>query len=438
MVGADRDELLARLGAAREAEARLAAESQEVAGALTAAAEEVGTTRGRLEAAEADHDRCRGERDAATAAFASFAALGLLSHVPGVEVADDPATWTTSAALEHARAVGREAGDFPTDADAVRQRIEAAQNTVARRQQELQRELVAGIRLFARLDHDVVVYDVQYLGRTQRLGELVAELRDDVAERDARLRDDEQELLERFLTGELHEHLRSRIRDARELVDVMNDQLGRCPTTAGHRVRLRWEVAEDAPAGTGEAIDLLLRGRTLMTGEQRRDLRGFLHERLREAREGEAASSLFERISAAFDYRRWYAFTVEFRDAQSGTWRRLTRRSHGTGSGGEKAVMLHLPLFAAMAAHYHGSPHAPRLIVLDEVFAGIDRETRGQLMGLLVELDLDALLTSHEEWGFYAELDGISTYHLIRDTDVPGVLGEWFVWDGATRWEMAS
>ena len=38
-------------------------------------------------------------------------------------------------------------------------------------------------------------------------------------------------------------------------------------------------------------------------------------------------------------------------------------------------------------------------------------------MGLLRELDLDALLTSHEEWGFYAELDGLSTYHLVRDPE---------------------
>jgi hypothetical protein len=100
--------------------------------------------------------------------------------------------------------------------------------------------------------------------------------------------------------------------------------------------------------------------------------------------------------------------------------------------------MLHLPLFAAMAAHYAASPASPRLIVLDEVFAGIDRGTRGQLMALLVALDLDALLTSHEEWGFYTELDALSTYHLVRDPDIPGVHAEWFVWDGGTRWEMGS
>jgi hypothetical protein len=55
---------------------------------------------------------------------------------------------------------------------------------------------------------------------------------------------------------------------------------------------------------------------------------------------------------------------------------------------------------------------------------------RGQLMGLLAEFDLDFIMTSYEEWGFYAELDGLSTYHLSRDPAMPGVHAEWFVWNG--------
>jgi uncharacterized protein YPO0396 len=203
-------------------------------------------------------------------------------------------------------------------------------------------------------------------------------------------------------------------------------------------VRLDWRVDDDAPPGTTQAIDLLLRGAHLLSDDHRAALGSYLQQRLREARDGDVAASLSDRLAAAFDYRRWFAFTIQVKDGASSSWRRLTRQRHGTGSGGEKAVMLHLPLFAAMAAHYAGVPAAPRLIVLDEVFAGIDRGTRGQLMGLLVSLDLDAVLTSHDEWGFYGELDGLSTYHLVRDPDVPGVLAEWFVWDGATRWDMTT
>jgi Putative exonuclease SbcCD, C subunit len=130
------------------------------------------------------------------------------------------------------------------------------------------------------------------------------------------------------------------------------------------------------------------------------------------------------------DYRTWFSFDVEFQPAGEG-WKRLTRKAHGAGSGGQKAVLLHLPLFAAAAAFYASAvPTAPRLIVLDEAFAGIDRETRGRLMGLLAEFGLDFVMTSYEEWGFYEELDGLSTYHLSRERGMRGVHTDWFLWDG--------
>ena len=56
----------------------------------------------------------------------------------------------------------------------------------------------------------------------------------------------------------------------------------------------------------------------------------------------------------------------------------LTRKLHGALSGGEKAIALHLPLFAAVAAHYHAVPEAPRIILLDEVFVGVDTTNLGQ------------------------------------------------------------
>ena len=73
---------------------------------------------------------------------------------------------------------------------------------------------------------------------------------------------------------------------------------------------------------------------------------------------------------------------------------------------------------------------APRFILLDEAFAGIDRQTRGELMGLLADFDLDFVMTSFEEWGFYPQLDGLSTYHLAREKGMPGVYADWFVWNG--------
>ena len=91
--------------------------------------------------------------------------------------------------------------------------------------------------------------------------------------------------------------------------------------------------------------------------------------------------------------------------------------------------MLHLPLFAAAAAHYSsGTVAGPRMIALDEAFAGIDDQTRGRLMGLLVQLDLDMLLTSHELWGTYGEVPELSIYDLNRKPPTPGVFARHIAW----------
>ena len=84
-----------------------------------------------------------------------------------------------------------------------------------------------------------------------------------------------------------------------------------------------------------------------------------------------------EQLAAALDYREWHRFSVERR--QDGQWKRLTRRTHGTGSGGEKAIALTVPQFAAAAAHYRTAHRlAPRWILLDEAFVGVDADMRSK------------------------------------------------------------
>ena len=111
-------------------------------------------------------------------------------------------------------------------------------------------------------------------------------------------------------------------------------------------------------------------------------------------------------------------------------WQPLTKKLHGALSGGEKAIALHLPLFAAVAAHYQAVPGAPRIILLDEVFVGVDTVNRGQVFALLSALELDLVLTSDHEWCTYAELTGIAIHQLITDGDDDAVTSARFIWNG--------
>ena len=94
-----------------------------------------------------------------------------------------------------------------------------------------------------------------------------------------------------------------------------------------------------------------------------------------------------------------------------------------------------VPLFAAASSHYSsaGNPHAPRLVLLDEAFAGVDDRSRAKCLGLLAAFDLDVVMTSEREWGCYAEVPGLAIAQLSRVDGVAAVLVTRWEWDGAER-----
>ncbi len=432
-VGAGLDRLLASLRQAEQRRGTVRGRIEEDRRAKERADQRVGERAGAAEAAGADVGAAERGLEGAVAELRGLAAGGLLGAA-GLETAGDPAAWSGAELLALARRLEDELSAVPHGREA----LDKAENLVVGRHQDLVRGLSSEVRVRPRREGGVLRYDTSFDGGPRRLWDLAVDLEADVAARDRLLGDEERQLFETFLSGEIHAHLRSRLREANRLVGRMNAQLERCPTASGIRLRLRWAPAEDAPAGTGGAIDLLLRSGELLSEADREALRRFLEGRLDEAHAREAGGTLPERMLAVLDYRTWFQFTVEYRPS-GGTWRKLTRKVHSAGSGGQKAVMLHLPLFAAAAAFFESAgPAAPRLIVLDEAFAGIDRGIRGQLMGLLSALDLDFLMTSYDEWGFYEELDGLATYHLTRKPGAHGVYADRFVWDGRASREAAA
>jgi hypothetical protein len=71
--------------------------------------------------------------------------------------------------------------------------------------------------------------------------------------------------------------------------------------------------------------------------------------------------------------------------------------------------------------------------MLDEAFAGVDDDARGQYLGLLATFDLDVAMTSEREWGFYASVPGIATHHLVRRDGIDAVHVTSWEWDGHRR-----
>ncbi|MEV4289878.1 SbcC/MukB-like Walker B domain-containing protein [Nonomuraea bangladeshensis] len=280
-------------------------------------------------------------------------------------------------------------------------------------------------------DDDVQVLTASTGGARTGVAALADTLR---AERDARRSGSgqaERDLFDRMLSGSARRHLADRIRQAAALVEDMNRRLARVRTASRLAVRLSWQVDPAQPATTRNARDLLLRDPADLDEAARETLYAFFRDRVEEARaDGSPASCWEDQLATVLDYTSWHRFTVRLDRGDGQGWQDLTRKLHGALSGGEKAIALHLPLFAAVAAHYQTDPGCPRFILLDEVFVGVDRTNRGQIFELLVDLGLDLVLTSDHEWCEYRELDGIAVHQLITGDGDDAVTTARFVWNG--------
>jgi hypothetical protein len=289
-----------------------------------------------------------------------------------------------------------------------------------------------GCRSSAAFCDDVFVATAVFAGEEHAMDELRQILVDDVAARQMLLDARAGEILENHLVGGVSSHLRELLHAAEEQVRQMNRELESRPMSTGMKLRFVWRSAEFAPTGMAEARQRLMQSNDAWSPAERKMLGRFLQQQIEAASADIGGAGWHESLAAALDYRKWHWFGVE--RFQDGAWKRLTHRTHGTGSGGEKAVALTLPHFAAAAAFYRtADPLAPRLILLDEAFVGIDADMRAKCMGLIDVFDLDFMMTSEREWGCYQTLPGIAIYQLSTRPGIDAIgLTRW-VWNGRQR-----
>ena len=277
----------------------------------------------------------------------------------------------------------------------------------------------------------IISVRVPFAGRERGTADLGQELTAEITQRRLLLTARERELVENFLIDQAAEHLHELLFAAETWVAGVNRELAARPTSTGMLLRFRWSGADDGPAGLDAVRGILLRPLVAWSASDRSTLAEFLQQAIARERENDAGAAWGDRLASALDYRRWHRFAVERQ--QNGRWVRLTRRTHGTGSGGEKALALTLPMFAAAAAHYAAAPMAPRLILLDEAFVGIDQDMRRQCMGLLATFDLDVVMTSEREWGCYDTVPALAICQLAADPGGSCVTLTRYVWNGRER-----
>ncbi len=265
------------------------------------------------------------------------------------------------------------------------------------------------------------------------LGELADRLMTEVTRDAELLTERERRVFEEHVLGDLGQALRARRLEAEELVAAMNGLLDGVTTSQGVRVSLHWRLRDDVSPDSRQAVILLGRPLGALLPDERQALRDCLHRLIEASRSELPELSYAEHLGRALDYRQWFAFRIRYtRPELEGRWLDLHRRS--PLSQGEQKVVCYLPLFAAAAAHFSSvagaAPYAPRFVLLDDAFPKIDVRTHPLLFGLLVDLDLDFLITSERLWGDHETVPSLAIYEALRDPSERGIAQYEHRWDG--------
>jgi hypothetical protein len=257
-----------------------------------------------------------------------------------------------------------------------------------------------------------------------------------VEEQGVLLEERERTVLEDELLAGLSQQIFDRVFVAKDLVKGMDADTRSRPMSTGTTVGIRWVVADKITDLQREISELL--GQDGLGVAQLADLRRILRQMIREYRAGHPRATYKEVLSKVLDYRVWRSFELRLK-VPGEEEVRLSKKRHSQMSGGEKSAAIHLPLFAAANALYSSAaPTCPRMIALDEAFAGIDDIYKPDLLGLTVRYDLDVFMTGHDLWVRYETVPAAAHYDMHSDKASHAVSSMLVLWDGSALIDSAA
>ena len=269
---------------------------------------------------------------------------------------------------------------------------------------------------------------------------LLSHLDEDIKELMGLIKDGDRELFEDILANTVSRKIRSKINNSNAWVEKMNTLMSSMNTSSGLRLSLRWRsrVAEkEDQLDTKELVELLKKDYRLMGEAEAAKLSAHFRSKVEEARQHAKDSggmmSFYQVMKDTLDYRKWFEFQL-FSQKSGERIKELTNSVFGTFSGGEKAMSMYVPLFSAVVAKYQGGfLDAPRLISLDEAFAGVDSRNIRDMFRLMCEFEFDFIMNSQVLWGDCDTLDALAIYQLIRPQNAKFVTVMSYIWNGKKK-----
>ena len=254
------------------------------------------------------------------------------------------------------------------------------------------------------------------------------------------LSEKDRELFEDILANTISKKIRAKIQASKRWVAKMNELMESMRTSSGLKLSLRWKsrrAEKEEQLDTRELVALLEKDVEIMRREEIEKLSAHFRSKIEEARnlltESGSVQSFHATMREVLDYRKWFEFQIECQKTGEKK-KELTDRVFFTFSGGEKAMAMYVPLFSAVVAKYAGArPDAPKLISLDEAFAGVDETNIRDMFRLMVEFDFNFMINSQILWGDYDTVPALAIYQLIRPENAKYVSVIHYTWNGKRK-----
>jgi hypothetical protein len=265
-------------------------------------------------------------------------------------------------------------------------------------------------------------------------------IKEGIEENERLLRESDRQLFEDILVKNISKKIRAKIYHSDVWVNRMNQLMENMNTSSGLSFSLRWtskKAESEGQLDTKELIELLKQEGNLLKESDLNKLSEHFRSKIAEARriqEDLGKSQSFHHIMREIlDYRKWFEFKLSYKKTGEAK-KELTNNAFYQFSGGEKAMAMYVPLFSAVYARYEGAgKNCPRLISLDEAFAGVDENNIRDMFRLLHELNLDFIINSQNLWGDYDTVPALSISELIRPDNAKFVTVIRYHWNGRVK-----
>ncbi len=283
---------------------------------------------------------------------------------------------------------------------------------------------------------------VSYMqGRKLYFEEFYQVIKERIDETELLIRQKDRELFENILSDTLSRKLNVRIAESRKWIQDMSSLMQKMDTSMSLTFSLDWRAKTAEGEGkldTAELEKMLNRDRELMTAEDIERISAHFRNKIytvkQMAEENGEVLSYSDLVREALDYRKWLEFKM-FYYRNSENKKELTNGAFNRFSGGEKAMAMYVPLFAAVNAQYKKAENDdfPRMIALDEAFAGVDDKNISSMFDLVRKFDFDYIINSQVLWGCYASVPFLRIAELLRPANSQVVTVIYYLWNGKQR-----